>query len=396
MTAAADASTCAVNGASPEFLMVVECCRAAFQRGEENRVADLAARVDWARFVRTARYHRVQGLVWKSLSPLGTRIPPDVATAIGSDAREIAVANLRIAVESRELRDAFAEAGVALLFLKGLTVGGLAYGDASLKMGWDIDLLIDPAQLEKAAGVMRGRGFRLVIPAAAERLQPWHRLRKDSEWINPRGIHVELHTRLAENRRLIPEIAVHSPSRDVAVAAGIALPTLRHDDLHAYLCVHGASSLWFRLKWITDLAAILDQVDQPEIARLHARAGEQGVGRASAAALLLADALFGTLSVSPLRSALMRDRSARWLCRASLRQLAGRAEPREPTSAVGGTAAIHLAQLLLVPGARFKVGEALRQARAALAGSGAALEGATDVAPAKSGGAIASADEYRS
>lgn len=376
--------------------MVVECCRVAFSGGDTQHLATLSAAVAWPRFVRTARFHRVQGLVWKSLSPLSKVVPVDVAKQLAADARAIAAANLRIAVESRELRAAFARAGVTLLFVKGLTVGGLAYGDPLLKMGWDTDLLIDPAQLEQAASVLRARNYRLVVPSAPGRLQSWHRLRKDSEWASDRGLHVELHSRLIENRRLIPTIDVRSPARDVAVAPGILLPTLDHDELFAYLCVHGASSLWFRLKWITDLAAVLHQVDQAEIARLHVRAQELGAGRASGAALLLADALYGTLGGSPLRTELARDRAGRWLYRASLRQLAGRAEPREPTSVVGGTAAIHFGQLLLLPGARFKLEEALRQLRAALAQRGQALGRIAGSTPESARSAASTVDEYPS
>ena len=60
------------------------------------------------------------------------------------------------------MRDDFASAGVALLFLKGLTVGKLAYGNAMLKMGWDIDLLVDPDQLVEAAGLLEARGYRQI------------------------------------------------------------------------------------------------------------------------------------------------------------------------------------------------------------------------------------------
>lgn len=346
---------------------MVVCCRWVFAGGDGQAIARAVTSVNWPRFVRTVRFHRVQGLVWKCLAQLGKAVPNEVATQFAADARSIAAANLQIAVASRELSAAFNQAGVALLFVKGLTVSGLAYGDPLLKMGWDIDLLIDPTQLEQAANVMRECGYHLIIPAAPERLGSWHLLRKDSGWASEAGIHIELHTRLTENRHVIPLINVRSPSRQVQIAPGIILPTLSHDELVTYLCVHGASSLWFRLKWITDLAAILHPLDQAEIARLHTRALELGAGRASAGALLLADRLYGTLGESPLRAKLLQERGGKWLYVAALRQLARRAEPREPTSVTGGTAAIHLSQLFLVPGAQFKLAEAVRQLRAALA-----------------------------
>ena len=46
------------------------------------------------------------------------------------------------------------------------------------------------------------------------------------------------------------------------------MPTLADEPLYAYLCVHGASSAWFRLKWIADLNALLAGRTAEEIAAL--------------------------------------------------------------------------------------------------------------------------------
>ena len=62
----------------------------------------------------------------------------------------------------------------------------------------------------------------------------------------------------------------------------------------------------------------------------------------------------------------MQDSGDRWLLRESLRQLAGRDEPAEPTERLGGTLAIHYTQFRLLPGLAFKASELVRQARIAL------------------------------
>ena len=80
-------------------------------------------------------------------------------------------------------------------------------------------------------------------------------------------------------------------------------------------------------------------------------------------ALLLADRIFGTLGESSLRSQLERDSRMRWLAESAFRQLAGRTDPREPTAMPFGTLRIHLTQLLLKPGPRFKLGELVEFAK---------------------------------
>jgi hypothetical protein len=105
-----------------------------------------------------------------------------------------------------------------------------------------------------------------------------------------------------------------------------------------------------------------------ELERLHQRSQELGAGRASGQALLLADAVYGTLGdARALKQSLERDGQTRRLLRTASRQLSGAAEPVEPTSRPFGTMPIHYSQFFLRPGPAFKLSELVRQARAALA-----------------------------
>jgi hypothetical protein len=347
-----------------EFALLLDCCRANFAGHPDERLVPPAG-PDWPRFIRLARFHRVEGLAWNALAH--DTVSPDAAEALSGEARSIAATNLAIARECAGLAEAFARADIPLLFLKGLSVAALAYRAPMLKAGWDIDLLIDEATLAVAAAELAARGYRRTIPGPGVDLARWHARRKESVWSRPaERLHVELHTRLADNRRLIPAIGIDSPRREVEIAAGITLPTLAADELFAYLSVHGASSLWFRLKWISDLAGLIDRLSEAAIEQLYARSQELGAGRAAGQALLLADRLFGSLRDSRLRDQLMADAAVRRLAAAAFRQVAGWAEPREPTAIPLGTWRIHSTQLLLLPGARFALGEVARQLRDAV------------------------------
>lgn len=355
--------------ASAEFTLAVECCRFAYSGEDGDRIGELARAVDWPRFIRLARFHRVQGLLWRSLSAADTPIPGAHADTLSRDATDIAAANLRSAAEASALLGDFQGAKIPLLFVKGLTLGVLAYGNASTKSGIDIDLLIPPGKVREAGALLTARGYQLVIPRGdLGRLEAWHRHRKESVWFDPkRDLQVDLHTRLGDQPQLIPSIGLNSPTQSVEVASGISVPTLTTEELFAYLAVHGASSAWFRLKWITDVAALIHPYEASEIGRFYRRSQELGAGRAAAQALLLANTLYATLeALAPLRRELERDPANRWLHAAALKQLAGRADPIEPTSRLFGTGVIHLSQLALLPGWRFKASELARQARIAL------------------------------
>lgn len=351
-----------------EFTLLVGCCRWNV-RADHILLALPDAVLDWKRFLRLARFHRVQGLAWRSLAPLGARVPEDIARALSNDAFLIAASNLAAAQECGQVRRTFESAGVPLLFLKGLTLGALAYGASSAKAAVDIDLLVPPAQLERSAQLLGSIGYKSADLAEndPEAILRWHRFQKESLWAKPgTPFRIDLHSRLSDNPRLLPTLGIHSPRQIVDVENGIALPTLADDELFAYLAVHGSSSAWFRLKWIADFAALLGTLSAGEVERRYRRSLELGAGRAPAQALLVADALFGSLANDRLRTELRREPATRLLCRAALGQLAGRSEPAEPTASLFGTAAIHWTQLFLLPGIGFKLSEAVRQGRSAL------------------------------
>ena len=349
-----------VRAPSAEFWLLSSCCAWNFATASSPENPELPPGIDWNHFAALAQYHRVQGLAWKALAKCAEHIPADVANTLASDARNIAATNLATAGECGALNEAFAASKTPLLFLKGLAVAALVYRSPMLKMAWDIDILVDPRDLECAAQILSGRGFQLRVPARLTDLGTWHARHKESVWSRSDGLHVELHTGLADHAALIPTLDVHALAQEVKVTDRVVLRTLADDELFAYLAVHGASSAWFRLKWISEFAALVSRDHPSEIDALYRNSQQLGAGRAAGQALLLADRLFGTLEAAPsLRAQLGRDAATRRLERASLRLLLS--GPSEPTDRLFGTLPIHLTQFDLLPGLGYKLSELTRQ-----------------------------------
>ena len=345
-----------------EFRLALACCRWSYAGDSGEAVRRLAAEVDWAEFVWTCQRHRIQGLVWEALSGLEIDVPAPARLVLTGDARSIAERGMRAAAEAGRLRAAFEGAGVPLLFLKGLPLGMLAYGKPFTKMSADVDVLVLPEHIERAAALLGELGFRLDVPATTVDLLPrWHGLSKESIWSGASDLVLELHHRVADQPQLLPALTACSRKRLVTIAPGITLPTFADEELVAYLCVHGASSAWFRLKWITDLAAILHGRSPAEIDALYERSQQLSAGRAAGQALLLAQRLFGLLLGEGLEKRLHRSWASRWIAEAALGEMLREAPTRRPF----GTVMIHLTQFFLEPGARYKLAELGRQARVA-------------------------------
>jgi len=350
---------------SPEFRLAIAAIRWSFKNKPPGTIDLPVARVDWMNLQALAARHRIQALLWNALDKHHIAVPQSVSSALSQQSAGIIRHNLATAAECGRLLAAFNARDIHPLFLKGLALGALVYANPFLKMGWDIDLLVPPHQIAEASDVLRLSGYKPLSPSGnpnPDAVAAWHASRKESLWRKEDGgFHLDLHSRLGDNPDFIPDLGTNSRRQDVKVADGIVLPTLANNELYIYLCVHGSSSAWFRLKWLADLAALLSGLQAPDVARLHALAIRAGAGRASAQALLVAEEMFATKLGDELRAQLVRDRANRWLAAIARLYLTGGLSRSEPTEVPLGTALIHGSQLLLAPGLQFKLSEARRQ-----------------------------------
>lgn len=336
----------------PEFRLLSKACQSTFDRSASGLVAEIAGRpIDWARFLRLARFHRVEGLAWRGLEEAGASVPAPAREEMHDLAQRTALANLAMVAKCVDILADFQAAGVPILFVKGLTLAAIAYGDIAAKASADVDILVHPRDIGRAAALLEAAGFALTMPASRhrQRIDRWHRLNKESSWFEPAtGIGIDLHSALSDNRALISSIGMQSEPRRVEIAAGIALPTLPPDDLAAYLAVHGSGPAWVRLKWICDFAALLRSEHEGKIGELYGRMRRLGAGHAADQALLLADELFGSLASEPgLRRSLKASRINRRLVSIAWHMLGAGREPVEPTSVTLGTLPMHYSQFLL-------------------------------------------------
>jgi hypothetical protein len=350
---------------SREFRFMVACCNSLFDPAMARALPTQVGEIDPSSLIALAQRHRVEGLAWSALHGAGADLNVPALNPLAAAARDISQQGLRAAAECLRLQSAFGAAGLDLLFLKGLTVGHLAYGNAFVKTSWDIDILVAQGDVGEAADLLEGLNYRCLLPGGKQsEVERWHGPNKESVWQSGDGLHhVELHSRLTDSPRLIPTIGMNSPRQLVPILPGLALPTLATEELFAYLCVHGATSAWFRLKWVADFAGLLCGQDEVDIDSLFRRSQELGAARAAAQALLVTDALFGLPLSTRLRAELERSNANRTLAAAALRQLAA---VRSATERRLGTMSIHLTQLLLKPGLSFGWHELRRQAGLAI------------------------------
>ena len=103
-----------------------------------------------------------------------------------------------------------------------------------------------------------------------------------------------------------------------------AVCTLDDTNLFSYLCVHGASHFWFRLKWLADLNALLAGAGDAQLEDYYRHAQAHGAGVCAAQAVLLCQIIFARPLPHPLAQELQRDWRVRRLVSFALRNMIDR------------------------------------------------------------------------
>lgn len=168
-----------LKGFTPELLLLMEISRGINEFGKsgapinandsnEFHIAQsrekveffLSRPVDWDLFLKMTWHHRVFPMVYKTLSNLKIQsISPHVMHFLKLKYEENTIRSIGLTGEMIRILRIFQEKGISTLVLKGAPLAQKIYGDVSLRMSKDIDLLVPLKDLEKAENILREEGY---------------------------------------------------------------------------------------------------------------------------------------------------------------------------------------------------------------------------------------------
>lgn len=165
---------------------------------------------------------------------------------------------------------------IPFICIKGPLLSCRIYRDPSVRISHDIDLLVNPNDLEKILELLEAENFRLT-PGTA---WPDKKFKKEllmnvthhvSLWNNLQNFCVELHWtliyRLPLSQQEIKKILQQNLT--TITLAGQAFTVLNKELELLYLIIHGARHGWSRLKWLADIHDYpLNETDETKFCEL--------------------------------------------------------------------------------------------------------------------------------
>jgi hypothetical protein len=246
----------------PELQLVLLLSRTKPNPGSRERIAGLLQTgLDWGRFVELARHHRLYPLIYPAFTQMDDpRIPPEVLPKLRKDCQTNQFRQLQLAGELIRLAGLIAAEGFTMIPLKGPVLAQRLFGNVGLRVSRDLDLLVKREEFDGVEQLLLKDGYQVIEHPGADLAHMDKRMHHYAYRHRQTGIMVELHYQMSFSELDLncAEIIGRAQADKFNQAP---LYRLAPEDELLFLIMHGARHGWARLRWLADIAEILERTD---------------------------------------------------------------------------------------------------------------------------------------
>ena len=222
----------------------------------ENRLRQLLSRsLDWDMILSRSWWHRIRPLVYHHLNaqPAGT-VPQKFLDELEPYILELRERNERLARALKDVAEYFEQAGQRCLVFKGPALSEDAYGDLRYRECGDLDLLVRQDDFTQIGSMLAAKGF-----------VPWRNSDEKVQQVFACEFEREDAT-LDVHWELAPPWLNYSVDFDYLwdaatplLPAGSTFRKLCAEDALVVLSIHATKHWWERLRWLCDIAELLNR-----------------------------------------------------------------------------------------------------------------------------------------
>ena len=278
-----------VDAYSPELRLLIDLS------GSRKQIQ--GKKIRWDHLAELMASHKLTSLVFPFLEQLKQEIPEETYQTIKARNFQHTRRSLRQIEQTIHLQELFDEVNIPVIFFKGIVLSQRLYGSPTAKNSIDIDLLMPLQYVEKAANLLRERGYHMTSPAISltpKQTRQNYGISHHYGFHNrEKGVHLELHWNLTNPRSLLPLDFEGLYQRSGRIDLnGHQVNTLSDEDYLVYLAVHGARHQWCRLNWLLDFSTLLTKTDTDTRGKAKKRMESLGLVRCHQQALLMSHLVY--------------------------------------------------------------------------------------------------------
>jgi hypothetical protein len=230
---------------------------ATLARWLKGKVATERASDSWNKVWEWGARHRCTGILLRAVAGAHWLGEKDRLTL----KKETFALNVRAmcqVVECRRIEAQLRQRNIPAHFFKGVALGDQLYGNAAVRTGGDIDLLVDVEDTPQALACLIELDYAPLGPSIDQVRRGWKAFRKFDNhftlWNPERGALVELHWRLfREHWSLESTIRDSLCKKRFRRTSCEISPSLRPALYFVYLVEHGAKHDFYAVQWLVDV-----------------------------------------------------------------------------------------------------------------------------------------------
>jgi len=299
---------------TPEFRLVAACSwlpRSDHAVRQSRIIASLTdSRLNWNEVASLATRHGVVGQFCTLMGRRGwVNIPPETKVRLKNIRAQQVVRALSQVSELTRIGRIFSAAGISSLPLKGVALSQELYGDPCMRSSGDLDILLLPDDMEKAEEHLTRLGYRNLL--GLHRMgesQQRHIIKTfhHHEYMNDaRGVLVELHWRSYLWTKEQVAALWESSSDTTWLDAG--LKQLSPVENILFLADHGARHDWLCLKWLADVAMLMQDLSADDWLSLQEKADFFDLRRVMGQTATLLEWFYGIQQPEIFKSSYLSD-----------------------------------------------------------------------------------------
>ena len=223
---------------------------------QERALHLMSLEPSWPSILSRPQTYRILPLLNRHLQTLGfPGVPPQTRTKLEEVCREIAVYNALAARELPELLRLLSAARIPAIPLKGVALAESLYGDLTVRISEDIDILVPRAMVLRAIDVISTRGYRAESARWSEKqllnsFIEYSFVRRDGPYYYELDLHWGVLWWLPLDKGAVDDL--WSEARP-GVVLGAPAYTLSPEWEFLFLAAHAARDCWQGLNWLADI-----------------------------------------------------------------------------------------------------------------------------------------------
>lgn len=305
----------------PEIELILCCAKTHIPPSTAERIRELLQKeINWNYLIEIASRNGIIPILAESLNRTAPEaLPKDLLSQLRNASYNNAHKNLFRTAELLKLLKLFEANDIPVIPFKGPVLTATLYGNLALRQFGDLDLLVQKPDVSKAIDLLISQGYQLPpqltevqqksylegkhFQESAHHQKSYNFVRQDQKVI------VELHWLISQKSFPFSVDFQHLWNNSQPLSlAGTIVPQFSPEDRLLYLCMHGAKHTWTQLKWVCDLAELLQSHQSLNWEQVMKQAGQLGSERMLRLGLFLTHELFGSTLPDELLSKLQGDR----------------------------------------------------------------------------------------